>query len=58
MSLIKLALNEWSQSSSVIALSFRVETPCTYISARADTNAFSLRWYLSNSCVLKRPCRS
>jgi hypothetical protein len=25
-------------------LTFRVETPCTYISARALTNAFSERW--------------
>jgi len=28
----------------VIAFTFLVETPCTYISINADTNAFSLRW--------------
>ncbi len=32
------------QSSSVIRFTFRVETPCTYISASADTSAFSERW--------------
>jgi hypothetical protein len=31
-------------NSSVIALTLRVETPCTYISAKADTNARSERW--------------
>jgi hypothetical protein len=31
-------------SSSVIAFTFRVDTPCTYISASAATNAFSDRW--------------
>ena len=31
-------------SSSVMAFTFRVETPCTYISAKAATNAFSERW--------------
>jgi len=30
-------------NSSVIALTLRVETPCTYISANAATSAFSLR---------------
>ena len=30
-------------NSSVIALTVRVETPCTYISANAATSAFSLR---------------
>jgi hypothetical protein len=39
-----LALNSWPQSSSLMALTFRVETPCTYISTRAATRAFSLRW--------------
>ena len=34
----------WPHSSSVIAFTFRVETPCTYISARVATNAFSERW--------------
>ena len=33
----------WPHSSSVIALTFRVETPCTYISANAATNARSDR---------------
>ena len=31
-------------SSSVMAFTFRVETPCTYISAKAATKAFSERW--------------
>jgi hypothetical protein len=31
-------------SSSVIALTLRVDTPCTYISASAATSAFSERW--------------
>ena len=39
-----LALNPWPQSSSVTARTLRVETPCTYISARDSSNAFSLRW--------------
>ena len=50
-SLIKAALQEvleaeklCPQSSSVIALTLRVETPCTYISAKAATKAFSERW--------------
>jgi hypothetical protein len=30
-------------SSSVIAFTLRVGTPCTYISTEADTSAFSLR---------------
>jgi hypothetical protein len=29
----------WPHNSSVIALTLRVETPCTYISANAATNA-------------------
>jgi hypothetical protein len=36
-------------SSSVIALPLRVDTPCTYISANAETKAFSLCWKRSNS---------
>jgi hypothetical protein len=32
------------QSSSVIAFTFRVDTPCTYISARLATSACSDRW--------------
>ena len=35
----------------VIALILRVETPCTYISVKAETNAFSLRCKRSNSAV-------
>ena len=31
-------------SSSVIAFTLRVDTPCTYISANAPTSAFSERW--------------
>ena len=34
----------WPHSSSVIALTFRVETPCTYISASVATSACSERW--------------
>ena len=41
--LIVLAEKVCPHSSSVIALVFRVDTPCTYISARALTNAFSER---------------
>jgi hypothetical protein len=33
-----------SQSSSVTALTLRVDTPCTDISASAATSAFSERW--------------
>jgi hypothetical protein len=33
----------WPHSSSVIAFTFRVETPCTYISASAATSARSDR---------------
>jgi hypothetical protein len=36
-------LNSCPHSSSVIALTFRVDTPCTYISSIAATSAFSLR---------------
>jgi hypothetical protein len=38
-------------SSSVIAFTLRVDTPCTYISTKADTSAFSLRWKRSNNAV-------
>ena len=58
MALIEDAENEWPQSSSVIALTLRVETPCTYISAKVVTNARSDRWYRSNSSVENRPSRS
>jgi hypothetical protein len=34
----------WPHSSSVIAFTFRVETPCTYISASVATSACSERW--------------
>ena len=34
---------EWRHSSSVMAFTFRVETPCTYISASAATSARSER---------------
>ena len=33
----------WPHSSSVIAFTLRVDTPCTYLSASAATRAFSLR---------------
>jgi hypothetical protein len=39
--LIAEAEKECLQSSSVLALTLRVETPYTYISANAETNAFS-----------------
>jgi hypothetical protein len=35
--------NECPTNSSVIAFTFRVDTPCTYISASALGSAFSLR---------------
>ena len=44
ISLTAEAENACPHSSSVIAFTFRVETPCTYISAKAPTNAFSERW--------------
>jgi hypothetical protein len=34
----------WPHSSSVIALTFRVDTPWTYISAKVATSACSERW--------------
>ena len=34
----------WPQSSSLMALILRVETPCTYISKSAETNAFCRRF--------------
>ncbi len=43
MRLMVLAENVWPHSSSVIAFTFRVDTPCTYISANALTSAFSER---------------
>ena len=43
MRLMAEAEKECPQSSSVMALTLRVETPCTYISARAPTSAFSER---------------
>jgi hypothetical protein len=42
MLLMVLAEKLWPHSSSVIALSLRVDTPWTYISASAATSAFSL----------------
>jgi len=56
--LIEEAEKLWPHSSSVIAFTLRVETPCTYISASAATNARSERWYRSNSSVENRPVRS
>jgi hypothetical protein len=38
-----LALKLCPQSSSLIALTFRVDTPWMYISVKAATKAFSLR---------------
>jgi hypothetical protein len=38
-----LALKLRPQSSSLIALTFRVDTPWMYISVKAATKAFSLR---------------
>ena len=56
--LIVLAENVCPHSSSVTVLTLRVETPCTYISASALTNAFSDRRNRSNSSVENRPSRS
>jgi hypothetical protein len=39
----------------VIAFTLRVETPWMYISANADTSAFSLLWKRSKSAVEKLP---
>src|ERR1700730_7406921 len=41
--LIEEAEKLWPHSSSVIAFTFRVDTPCTYISASAATSARSDR---------------
>jgi hypothetical protein len=41
---IEEAEKAWPHSSSVIAFTLRVETPCTYISASVATRACSLRW--------------
>jgi hypothetical protein len=41
--LMVLAENVWPHSSSVTALTLRVDTPRTYISASALTKAFSDR---------------
>jgi hypothetical protein len=41
--LIVLAEKVCPHNCSVIALTLRVDTPCPYICARADTSAFSER---------------
>ena len=46
------------ETGDAAGFTFRVDTPCTYISPSASTNAFSLRWYRSNTSVENRPCRS
>ena len=43
---------------SVIVATFRVDTPCRYISMSVSTRACSLRWYLPKSSVEKDPSRS
>src|SRR5437763_12085537 len=43
IALIEEAEKLWPHSSSVIAITFRVDTPCTYISASAATSARSER---------------
>jgi hypothetical protein len=43
IALIEEAEKPWPHSSSVIAFTFRVDTPCTYISASAATSARSER---------------
>jgi hypothetical protein len=43
IALIEEAEKLWPHSSSVIAFTLRVETPCTYISASAATSARSER---------------
>jgi hypothetical protein len=43
IALIAAAEKLWPQSSSVIALTFLVDAPWTYISASAATSAFSER---------------
>jgi hypothetical protein len=44
IALIAEAEKLWPHRFSVIALTLRVDTPWTYISASAATNAFSERW--------------
>jgi hypothetical protein len=58
IALIEEAEKLWPHSSSVMAFTFRVETPCTYISASAANSARSERWKRSNSSVENRPVRS
>jgi len=48
----------WPHSSSVIAFTFRVETPCTYISASAATSARSSADTDRTGSVENRPVRS
>jgi hypothetical protein len=43
IALIAEAGKLWPHSSSVMAFTFRVDTPCTYISASAATSARSKR---------------
>jgi hypothetical protein len=43
IALIAAAEKLWPHNSSLIALTLRVDTPCTYISASAATSAFSER---------------
>ena len=43
MALIELAEKLWPHKASVTAFTFLVETPCTYISAKVPTKAFSER---------------
>ena len=43
MALIEEAEKLWPHNASVTALTLRVETPCTYISASVPTSAFSER---------------
>jgi hypothetical protein len=58
IALIAAAHKLWPHSSSVIALTSRVDTPCTYIPASAATSAFADRWQRSTGSVEKRPWRS
>ena len=48
----------WPHNASVMAFTFRVDTPWMYISAKADTSAFSDLWVSRQDLGGNCPCRS
>ena len=57
MSLIEVAEKLWPQSASVTAFTFRVETPCTYISAKV-ANQRLLRTLIALEQLRRKPPRA